>query len=650
MEKVKTKNAKRVAAATVPDLTEKRRYLWVAGILAITFIMFIPAIRSEFITFDDLQYVVENPYIKGLTADNLKAIFFRDANDLGNYHPVTLVTYAVNYAFSELDPIPYHLVNVLLHLLNTFLVFQLSMLLFTRLGLDRRLLLSSIVALLFGIHPLHVESVAWVSGRKDLLYTCFYMLSLISYVRYLDKKSAGMYILALVFFLLSLMSKGMAVTLALSVVAIDYLLKRDLLSKKVILEKIPFFAMSLLFGIIAIMVQQAQGATEIIKFGVADRVVFASFGFTQYLIKLVFPYKLCGYYPYPDLKVATIPAAWYFSVVPVLAFVGTLGYFSLLRPNRKIVFGIVFFLLNVLLVLQLFPVGSAVMADRYTYLSSFGFFFLVALGSGFLMQNRAATRLMIPGLFLAYAALLSFVSNQRCAVWHDSYSFWNDIVEKYPHFYPAINNLGEFYEKDGRTEEAFQQFSNSIKAHEDNPNAYFHRGSIYGKSGQSREAIADFSQAIRFSPGFTQAYVNRAIARAMIEDYTGALADLDSVIRREKNEGAYFNRGILKNQMKVYAQAVADFQEAIKLNPSCARCYYSMGMANYHAKLYPAAAAAFSAYLSLDPQSGNAYYYRALCRIEGGRPDSICSDLDRAVKLGNKEAGPYLEQYCRQKN
>jgi tetratricopeptide (TPR) repeat protein len=232
----------------------------------------------------------------------------------------------------------------------------------------------------------------------------------------------------------------------------------------------------------------------------------------------------------------------------------------------------------------------------------------------------------------------------------ESYSFWTDIATKYPHFYPAINNLGEFYEKDGRTQEAFQQFSNSIKANPDNPNAWFHRGSIYGKSGQSKEAIADFSQAIRYSPGFTQAYVNRAIAKAMIQDYQGALSDLDTVISKEKNEGAYFNRGILQNQMKNYSRAASDFQEAIRINPSCTKCFYSLGLAHFYAGKYNEGATAFTDCLKLDPGVGNAYYYRALCNIEGGKPDSCCADLQRAVKSGIKDAQPYLDKYCRQGN
>ncbi|MEI7661005.1 MAG: tetratricopeptide repeat protein [Bacteroidota bacterium] len=649
MEKhLKNRSAGKVSASARYDLTDRKNYLWIIAILAITFIVFIPAIRNLFLTFDDNGYVVENSFITAFSAVNLKAIFLSDANNLGNYHPLTLLSFALNYSVSGLNPTAFHLTNILLHLINVFLVFQISMLLFARLGAGNRQMLSAIAALLFGIHPLHVESVAWVSGRKDLLYTCFYLLALISYLRYLDKKELRRYWLSLLFFILSLLSKGMAVTLSLSFVAVDYLYKRDLLARRVILEKIPFFALSILQGIITVIVQQAQGATGIIKYGFADRLVIASFGFTQYLVKMAIPYKLCGYYPYPDLAGTMFPWSWYLSILPVLAVGFFLVYFAFFRPNRTIIFGSLFFILNVILVLQIFPVGSAVMADRYTYLSSFGLFFLVAWGIGFLFERFASTRVLVAGLFVLYAAGLSAGSNQRCRTWHDSYSFWNDVMEKYPHFYPAINNLGVFNEKEGNMEEAFRLFDNSIRVNQHNPEAYFHRGSIYGKAGQSQEAISDFTQAIGYSPTFTKAYINRAIARAMIRDYPGAMADLDRVLAKEKNGEAFLNRGIMLNEIKRYDQAIPDLQEAVKLDPSCVKCCYSLGLACYNARRYPEAINAFSTCIGLEPAYGSAYYYRALSGIESGKGGSSCNDLQKAVSLGIREAEPLLDQYCRQ--
>jgi tetratricopeptide (TPR) repeat protein len=632
---------------SVPGAGLKRYIPWLAGILLITGLIYLPSLRNGFVTFDDPQYVVDNPYIKGFSPENLRTVLTTDANGTGNYHPLTMLSYMVNYSISGLDPASYHLVNLLLHLVNTLLVFWLALLLFTATGLKQVPLAASVAALLFGIHPLHVESVAWISARKDLLYTCFYLLALLSYIWYAEKKSRAYYLLSLVFFVLSLLSKGMAVTLSLAVVAVDYLLKRDLLQKRVILEKAPFFILSLGFGVLAVAVQQAQGATEIIRFGFFDRVVFASYGLTQYLVKMVFPYELCGYYPYPDLEQANIPVLWYFALAPALLTAGLLVYYARVKVNRTIVFGLLFFLINVIFVLQLFPVGSAVMADRYTYLSSFGLLFVLAAGAAFLWQKHPVRRNYIMAALVAYGLVLSVITVNRFGAWKDRYSFWEDVVRKYPRFYPALNNLGEFYENDGETEKALQFFNRSIEANSQNQNAYFHRGSIYGKAGRTPEAIEDFTRAIRYYPGFTQAYINRAIARAMQGDSPGAMADLDTVIARGGNESAFFNRGILKNQIRDYDGAIADFREAITLNPSCLQCYYSMGIAFFHTQKYDEAIRSFSSCLGLNPAYGYAWYYRGASYLQNGDSGKGCADLEAAVKYGVKEAAPLRDSTCR---
>lgn len=636
------------AVKPLAGATQGSARYYLAGVLAITLIVFLPAIQNLFITFDDTQYVVENQFITGFSALNIRTILSGDANHLGNYHPVTLLSYVVNYSFSALNPAPYHLTNILLHLLNTLLVFQLSLLLFTRIGSDHRLVLSAVTALLFGIHPLHVESVAWVSGRKDLLYTCFYLLSLISYLRYVDKKKISGYLPALLFFVLSLLSKGMAVTLPLALIALDYLLKRDLRDKKVILEKVPFLLLSLFFGIIAVVVQHAQGATDIVQCNFLERLVFSSFGFTQYLIKLAIPYKLCGYYPYPDYAAGHIPWYYFLCFIPVLVTGFLLVYYWFARSGRAILFGCCFFIINIMFVIQLFPVGSAVMADRYTYLSSFGLFFLFAWGMGLLMKRFNLSKTLVFGIFILYAGLLSVTANQRCSVWKDSYSFWTDVMEKYPYFYPAINNLAVFKEKDGKPEEALELSNQSIRVNKFNPNAWFQRGSIEGKNGNYQQAIADFDTAIRYSPRYVKVYINRAIAKAMIKDYRGALSDLNWVLGVTRNEEAYFNRGILNKELKNYPQAISDFQEAISLDASCLKCYYSLGLSNYFAGRFLDAMKSFSACIDRDPAAGMAFYYRGLSGIQAGLAGNYCDDLQRAVSMGVKEAEPFRQQYCPQ--
>ncbi|HNY01298.1 MAG TPA: tetratricopeptide repeat protein [Bacteroidales bacterium] len=587
-------------------------YAWLAGILALTLIVFVPTLKHSFVAFDDPQYVENNPFIRGFTDANLKEILTGDANNLGNYHPITLLSYSLNYAVSGTEPRSYHLFNILLHLANTLLVFFLSHRLFRHTGTGPGHLLPAAMALLFGIHPLHVESVAWISGRKDLLYTCFYLLSLMGYLRYLEKKLTSGYLLSILFFIFSLLSKGMAVTLPLVLMAVDYLSGRNPFGKRQLLEKVPFFLLSLVFGLVAIVVQHAQGATEIVRYGLPARFVIASYGFTQYLLKTLVPYSLCGYYPYPDLHKVTIPTAWFFSVLPFLLFLGALAWMLIRGKYRMVSAGFLFFLFNVMFVLQLFPVGSAVMADRYTYLSSFGLFLAGSAGLASIVQRYPKRKVLVIILLMAYAGVLAVVSAHRTAAWHDRFTFWGDVAEQYPRFYPALNNLGEFYENEGDKEKALHYFTESIAVTADNPNAWFHLGSMNGKAGKFDEAISGFTKAIACSPGFTQAYINRAIARAMKKDYPAAMADLDTVLSVGANESAYFNRAILRNEMKDYRGAISDF----------------------------------TAFLGLNPSSGQAYYNRGLAYLRAGVADSACPDLQKAVSMGVNGARAVADQYC----
>jgi tetratricopeptide (TPR) repeat protein len=287
------------------------------------------------------------------------------------------------------------------------------------------------------------------------------------------------------------------------------------------------------------------------------------------------------------------------------------------------------------------------MADRYTYLSSFGLFFLFAAGAEALWQKYPVQRKYLAAGTIACCLALSVVTVNRFSAWADRYSFWEDVALKYPRFFPALNNLGEFYENGGETDKALQYFNRSIGASRQNQNAYFHRGSIYGKAGRTSEAIADFTEAIRCFPGFTQAYINRAIARAMQGDAPGALADLDTVISRKPNESAYFNRGILKNQLKDYAGAIPDFREAIALNPSCLQCYYSMGLACFNSQQYGEAIRSFTACIGLNAAYGYAYFYRGASYLQEGDSAKGCADLEAAVKYGVQEAGSLRDSSCR---
>ena len=382
-------------------------------ILAATFFMFFPSLRNNSLVWDDEGYILTNQIVRNFELPGILSDFV-----MGNYHPATVFTLALEYQFFGTDAAGYHAVNLLLHLINVVLVFYVLSL------LSQKKEVALISALLFGIHPLHVESVAWASGVKDLLFTLFFLASLIYYVKYLNSPERKFILISLVFFFFSLLSKAMAAPLPVLLLLTDYYTGRKI-NGKVLAEKIPFFMLSLIFGIIAILAQRSADSVPESTFPFFQRVVFACFGFVTYLIKLVLPFNLSAFYPYPVKSGGTIPAIYY-SYIFLTALVAVLVYFSS-RYSKKIPFGSGFFLLTIILVLQLFPVGSAIIADRYSYLSSIAILYLVAEGIVFLWSRKQ--KIFAIGILSLFSVFYSAKTYSRCKVWENNLTLWTDVIE-----------------------------------------------------------------------------------------------------------------------------------------------------------------------------------------------------------------------------
>ncbi len=344
-------------------------------IVVISFIAYFPVLHNGLLYWDDDFYIKNNPLIYSI---NLKEIFSQ--NVMGNYHPLTILTLAIEYHYFGLNATGYHAFNLLLHLLNVILVFYVVFSLSDKVGV------ALVASLLFGIHPLHVESVAWAAELKDLLYTFFFLASYIFYLMYLKDRHKKFYVFAILLFSAALLSKAMAASLAVVLILTDYFKGRKI-NIKTLSEKIPFFLLAIAFGLVSVLAQKSAGASDVIDFAFPQRILFACFGFISYLFKLLFPLHLSAYYPYPIKGGENIPVQYYTYLILLTALVAFVCYS--LRFTKKILFGAGFFALTIFLVLQLFPIGGAVMADRYSYVPSIGIFYLA--GEGFIFygaENR----------------------------------------------------------------------------------------------------------------------------------------------------------------------------------------------------------------------------------------------------------------------
>jgi len=603
----------------------QNKWLLLSLTLLVTLVVYLPSLKNGWTNWDDNGYVIENDLVKTL---DLKT-HFTTFQVMGNYHPLTTWSLALDYSRYGLDAYGYHLTNLLIHLGSTMLLFWFLSMLFGN-GL-----VAAFGALVFSIHPMHVESVAWVSERKDVLYVLFYFAALVSWLHYLNRKQASMYALSLLLFVLSLLSKGQAVTLPVVLVLIDWLRRRKW-DIKAILEKTPFFLMSVAFGIVAVLAQrESKAIQDIPDYTFLHRLLFASYALFTYVWKFFVPVNLSAFYPYP-IK-GTIPVSYCVGLVATLLLIAAVVF--LFRESRWMWFGLLVFGVNIALLLQLLPVGSAVVAERYTYLAYVGL--IIALGyvlmNGLPVGEKGYKVPRNASLAVASAMLVFFAyqTNARIRVWHDSEKLWTNVLEQYAYAPNAHNNLGSYYQKNNEPALALHHFNVALSYQSDFPEALINRSDIYRVNGKLDSAIADCSHAIRLDPHYEGAYMNRGIARSIAGQYDSAYNDFDHVIAINPNNArAYGNRGNLNDMRGNYEQALADYNRALLLNPEYNEVYGNRARTLAHLHRYDEALADLDKAVADNPQNPEPYALRADVHNSLGRYREALEDVTTAQQLG----------------
>ncbi len=406
-----------------------------ALLLCLALAVFSPCLNNGFINLDDPDYVTDNPALRQPFPQNLRTIF--SSLDLSAYTPLTTLSYALEYHLFKLDPRTYHFDNIVLHLFNIALVLWLVYL------LTGRFAIALIIAALFGVHPLRVESVAWVSERKDLLFALFYLGGLISYVQSIKKGRRKPSLAApLSFFILSCLAKPQAMSFPLALLAVDHFYERGRWGQ-LVLEKLPLFAVTALFAMIHLTAAQARAWDPqmggIPAFSSFEKFLFTNFAVLVYLAQSLWPANLSIAYPYPSEIVS--PFRWIVHASPFINLALIAVLLRLSRTDRAVRFGALFFLITLSLPLGLISSERIFVHDRYTYLPHVGFFTaLVCL----LADKRSAPILKkSAGILLAICVIsLSTISFYRCKVWHDSRTLWADAFSRYPDMAVIYLNRG----------------------------------------------------------------------------------------------------------------------------------------------------------------------------------------------------------------
>jgi len=606
-------------------MEKKQLFLSALLVLVITFAALSPSLTAGFSNWDDQIMITQNTKIMSMSWESVKIWFTGFHERL--YHPLVLMSYAVEYHFAKLDARVYHATNLVLHLLNTLFVFWFVYL------ISKKNLIALITALLFGIHPMHVESVIWLPERKDVLYSFFFLASLISYLYFLkDQKNRNYYYLSMFIFVLSLMSKSMAMTLPFVLLLCDYLLKVKI-DKENLLDKLPFFSISFLFGFLTIIGHYEPGIKgREFAFSLAGNLVSACQNIVFYLVKLVLPFKLSCVYPAPD-QIQNLPQTlFFFAPLIVIAFIAVMlssGTFT-----RKGIFGGLFFLITIAPVTQILPVGLAIPADRYTYIPYIGLFYIFAEVFSKLYDNfdKKALRYILCAMFI----ILFILAYRRTLVWQDSIKLWDDVIKNYKNIPLAYYNRGdEYFLRKGNYDKALIDFKQSIKVDPKYVESHINIGLIYYFKHDYKRAIEYYDKSLEISTTIPEAYLNRGNAYSAIGKDRQALADYAAALKLKPTYiEVWYNRGNVHLKRADLNKAISDYDRAIELRPDYADAYNNRGNAYFRMRFLDNAFLDFNQAVQLDPGYADAYMNRATVYSLKGDAANALADVLKAQNLG----------------
>ena len=625
------------------------------GLLALTLWAFLPGVDNDFVRYDDLDYVTSNYAVqRGLGWDGVVWAFA--STTAANWHPLTWLSHMLDCQLFGLNPVGHHLTSILLHAVNTLLVF---LVLRSLTGATWR---SFLVAAGFGWHPLRVESVAWVAERKDVLCTLFWLLTLGAYAGYVRElavrptRARIFFGLALVAFAGGLMSKPMIVTLPFALLLLDFwpLARwRQTKWRALVLEKSPFLLLAAIASIITFVVQREGGAVDAVL-PMTYRLGNALIADVRYLGKIFWPVDLAFFYP--------LPPHW---PLPLVAVAGLLllGISVLAMVQRQhnpsVLMGWLWFLGTLVPVIGLVQVGQQSIADRYTYIPSLGILIALVWGvhhwlGGRNPLSRAATVLAGGALLLCL-----LLTRQQTLVWrnaealarhalavnpnnHLAHDLLGEVFEErdqfddalrerletlrlQPNYAPAHNNLGIALQKRNRLPEAIGHFQQALRLRPRYPEAHYNLGAAFEKADRPNDAVREYERALALRPDYADAHYNLGLLLGRLGQLDAAIIQFQETLRVNPNAAdAYNNMGVTLDRLGRPAEAIHQYQEAIRVRPDFARAHFNLGVALAGAGRLADAGQQFEAALRLKPDYAEAQTnlstVRLLMTSPGGKP------------------------------
>ena len=536
----------------------------------IVWIVFGQTLRHEFINYDDNEYVTENVHVlNGLNWPDVKWAF--TTGHTGYAHPVTWLTHQLDYQLYGAWAGGHHLTSLVIHTVNSLLLFFL----FWR--MTRDLWPSAFVAALFAIHPLHVESVAWVAERKDVLSGLFFLLTLHAYAAYAAKPQAWRYLLTLGFFVLGILSKPMLVTVPCLLLLLDYWPLRRLTFPanerhqasrfslgSLILEKVPFALIAASWSFLTFILQRKFGiVAEKADIGIGFRIANAVVSYAMYVWNTFWPHELAVFYPYPR---TVHPGAVLLSGALLLLI--SVLCFATRRSSPYLIIGWFWYLGMLVPVIGFVQVGDQARADRYTYLPQIGLCLLITWGAMKLFARWRRSREVLAVMALLTITGLTALSCAQASYWQNSETLWNQALANTSDNYVAHNDLGDVLMKTGRLDEAIVHFRRAIEIYAECVEAHTNLGDALASKGKWAEAIASYQAAIQVWPNYPNAHNNLGISLAEAGKTDEALAQFREALRIDQDfRDAHCNLATLLLRLGRRDEAVAHLREASRLKP-----------------------------------------------------------------------------------
>ncbi len=561
--------------------TDRAKYVIIALLLISTIAVYWPAINHEFVNYDDPEYVTGNNHVKtGFTYENIRWAFTTTL--MGNWNPVTWLSHMVDSQLFGLDPRGHYFISILLHGLNTILLF---------IFLNRitgTLWRSALVAVIFSLHPLRVESVAWVSERKDVLSAFFFMTTLLAYVFYVEKPGVKRYITIIMSFVLGLMAKPMLVTLPFVLLLLDYwpFCRFDvgqckappLTSNKpahpttkatsnlrVLSEKLPLFFLSAVFSGIAVYAQRnAKALMSLPAYPVMQRVANALVAYVSYLEKIFWPQDLAVLYPLPD----HVPISY---AILAFVFLGclTLLFLWLSRRGPFLLTGWLWFAGTLVPVIGLIQVGLQAMADRYTYIPSIGLAILFVWGIAEITGNLRYRFLIMTLASSVLVLLLVVATRAQLRYWDNSITLFTHALAVTENNYVAHTNLGDALDKLGRYGEAMQHYSESLRIKPDDAFVYDKLATDLDMVGRLDDAVVYYEKSLQLDPGNAQVHNNLGITLIRRGNTDEAIRQFMQAVQLDPGlVDAHYNLGMALAEKGKKREAIQQYYEALRLNPS----------------------------------------------------------------------------------